>query len=127
MRTFATQIIEAVKGKQIFEKLIVNGICLLDEFEEEIKVNPQYTSEFKKILSYMDFVANGTLLPKTKFREIKGDRIKIKRYEFKSKHLRIYAFNQSGGKIVVMGGYKNNQDADIRQFNSIIKEFLSIE
>ena len=104
MRTFATQIIEAVKGKQIFEKLIVNGLCLLDEFEEEIKVNPQYTSEFKTILSYMDFVANGASLPNTKFREIKGDHIKIKRYEFKSKHLRIYAFNQSGGKIVVIGG-----------------------
>lgn len=125
MRIFATEIIESVRGCQIFEKLLVNGICLLDEFEEIIKGNPQYESEYRTIVAYMNFVSNGSSLPKTKFREIKGDKIKIKRYEFKSEHLRVYAFNQPGGKIVVMGGYKNAQEADIRQFNSIVKEFAS--
>jgi len=125
MRIFATQIIETIKGKQVFEKLLVDGVCLLDEFEEAIKDNPQYTSEFRTLFAYMNFVANGSLLPKTKFREVKGDKIKTKRYEFKSEHLRVYVFNQPGGKMVVMGGYKNTQEADIRQFNSIVKEFTS--
>lgn len=125
MRIFATEIIDAINGKQVFEKLLVDGVCLLDEFEESIKDNPQYTSEFRTLFAYMNFVANGSPLPKTKFREIKGDNIKTKRYEFKSKHLRVYVFNQPGGKMVVMGGFKSTQEADIRQFNSIVTEFTS--
>ena len=35
MRTFATEIFDIVKGRQVFEKLLVNGICLIDEFEKE--------------------------------------------------------------------------------------------
>jgi hypothetical protein len=77
MRIFATQIIEAVKGKQVFEKLLVDNVCLLDEFEKEIQDNPQYSSELKTLYAYMNFVANGSSLPLTKFREIKGDKIKI--------------------------------------------------
>jgi hypothetical protein len=125
MRIFATQIIESVKGQQVFEKLLVNGICLFDEFESEIKGNSQYESEFKTIVAYMDFIANGKSLPQTKFREIKGGKISAKRYEIKSKHLRVYAFSQRGGKIVVLGGYKNNQEADIRHFNSLVKEYIT--
>lgn len=125
MRIFATEIIDAIKGKQVFEKLLVDGVCLLDVFEKAIKDNPQYGSELKTLFAYMNFVANGISLPKTKFREIKGDKINTKRYELKSKHLRLYLFNQLGGKMVVMGGYKNTQEADIRQFNSIVKEFTS--
>jgi hypothetical protein len=125
MRIFATEIIEAVQGKQVFEKLLVDGVCLLDEFEKAIEDNPQYTSELKTLFAYMNLVADGLLLPKTKFREIKGDKINTKRYELKSKHLRIYLFNQPSGKMVVLVGYKNTQEADIRQFNSIVKEFTS--
>ena len=102
MPIFATEILEAIHGKQIFEKLFVDGVCLLDEFEAEIITNPQLCSEFKTIFAYMDFVAEGKNLPNTKFREIKGGNIKTKRYEFKSKHIRIYAFNKPNGKIVVL-------------------------
>ena len=125
MRIFATQIIESVKGWQVFEKLLVDDVCLLDEFEKELKENSQYESEFKTIMAYMDFIANGKSLPNTKFREIKGAKLSVKRYEIKSKHLRVYAFSQPGGKLVVLGGYKNNQEADIRQFNSIVKEYIT--
>jgi len=127
MRIFATEIIESVRGSQVFEKLLVDGECLLDNFEKEVRENPQYASEYKNINAYMDFVANGKSLPQTKFREIKGGNISIKRYEFKSKHLRIYAFSQPGGKIIVLGGYKNTQEGDIRQFNSIVKEYITTQ
>jgi len=30
-----------------------------------------------------------------------------------------------GGKMVVMGGYKNTQEADIRSLHSIVDEYLS--
>lgn len=125
MRIFATQNIESVKGWQVFEKLLVDEVCLLDEFEKELKENSLYESEFKTIMAYMNFIANGKSLPNTKFREIKGGKLSVKRYEIKSKHLRVYAFRQPGGKIVVLGGYKNNQEADIRQFNSIVKEYIT--
>jgi len=125
MRKFATEIFEAVKGKQTFEKLLVDGICLIDEFENEIRQKKQYISELTTIFSYMDLFANGKSLPQTKFREIKGIKSAVKRYEFKSKHLRVYVFNIPGGKMVVMGGYKNTQEADIRSLHSIVDEYLS--
>jgi hypothetical protein len=125
MRKFATEIFEAVKGKQTFEKLLVDGICLIDEFENKIRQNKQYISELTRIFSHMDLLANGSSLPKTKFREIKGSKSAVKRYEFKSKHLRVYVFNIPGGKMVVMGGCKNKQEADIRSFHSIVDEYLS--
>jgi hypothetical protein len=125
MRTFATEIFDIVKGRQVFEKLLVNGICLIDEFEKEIKQKKQYISELTTIFAYMDLYANGSSLPNTKFREIKGSNSAVKRYEFKSKHLRVYVFNIPGGKMVVMGGYKNTQAADIRTFHSIVDEYLS--
>lgn len=127
MRTFATETIKAIQGKQTFEKLTIDGVCLLDEFEAEIKSNPQFQSEYKTILAYMNFAAEGTTLPQKKFREIKGGNIKTKRYEFKSKHLRIYAFHNPNGKIVVLGGYKPTQDKDIKQLNAIVKEYIATQ
>ena len=125
MRIFATEIMEEVKGKQTFEKLVIDGTCFLDEFTKEIEQNPQHYSEYKTIVAYMDFVANGKSLPATKFREIKGGKVNAKRYEFKSKNLRIYAFNKPNGKIVVLGGYKKTQEKDIAHLNSIVKEYLT--
>lgn len=125
MRTFVSEIFEIVQGKKVFEKLFVDNVCLIEEFEQKIQANPQYISELKSIYAYMNFVASGRTLPKTKFREIKGDKITQKRYEFKSKNLRVYAFSIFGGKMVVLGGYKNNQEADIRKFNSIVKEYFA--
>mgnify|MGYP000881667931 FL=1 len=104
---------------------LVDGICLIDEFENEIRQKKQYISELTTIFSYMDLFANGKSLPQTKFREIKGIKSAVKRYEFKSKHLRVYVFNIPGGKMVVMGGYKNTQEADIRSLHSIVDEYLS--
>jgi len=124
MRIFVTETIDAIHGQQTFEKLFVDGVCHLDEFEAEIKSNAQLYSEYKTIFAYMDFVANGKTLPKTKFREIKGENIQTKRYEFKSKHLRIYVFNKPNGKIVVLAGYKLTQDKDIKHLNAIVKEYI---
>lgn len=125
MRTFATETLEAIRGKQTFEKLSIDGVCLLDEFEVEIKSNAQLYAEYKTIFAYMNFVAEGKSLPKTRFREIKGEKIQTKRYEFKSKHLRIYAFHKPNGKVVVLGGYKHTQDNDIKKLNAIVKEYIT--
>jgi hypothetical protein len=121
MPNFAFLKIEAIRCSKInFRKLSRNGVCLLDEFEKEIKDNPQYTSEFKTLLAYIELYSSGLVLPERKFREIKS--AKYKQYEFKSKNLRIYAVSGEGSKIIVTGGYKKNQKKDINQLKSISKE-----
>ena len=110
MSKFALEEIDSIRGKQIFSKLIMDGICLFDEFAS--KLEEQYKS------------ANLQSLPDTKFRELKGGKGDVKEYEFKSRHLRVYVMQQKGGKIIVIGGYKNNQSKDILSFRSIKKQFL---
>ncbi len=48
---------------------------------------------------------------------------KLKEYEFKSKHLRIYVMKVKHGKLVVLGGTKNAQKKEIKRFRSIKKDY----
>ncbi|AGY54852.1 hypothetical protein BRDCF_p2225 [Bacteroidales bacterium CF] len=77
------------------------------------------------IYLYMEEVANLRSLPRTKFRELKGVKGKIKEYEFKSEHLRVYAIKQPNCKLIVMCGYKNTQDEDIKKFRSLKDRYIS--
>lgn len=98
---------------------------MFDEFEKEIEHRGQYEEELYAIYSLMEDVADNKLLPKEKFRDItikKKD--KIKEYEFKSKHLRVYAIKAPDGKVLVMGGYKNHQKKDIKKFRSIKDKYI---
>ncbi len=123
MRNFAVQKIDIIKGKVVFNKLIVDGVSLLDEFENSLE--EQYESEMQSIYLYMEEVANLRSLPKSKFRELKDVKGDVKEYEFKSKHLRVYAIKQSNCKLIVMCGYKNTQDRDIIKFRSLKTRYIS--
>lgn len=122
MSKFALEKIDLIKGKQVFNKLLVDGVAPFDRFTEELE--EQYKNELGAIYYLMEEVANLQSLPKTKFRELKGGKGDVKEYEFKSKHLRVYAIHQKNGKIVVMGGYKNSQDKDISAFRSLKKQYI---
>lgn len=124
MSKFALEKIDAVNGRQDFQKLVINDKCLFDEFENEIRERDRYTNELAMVYQYMQYVADCRTLPKTKFRDITPDNEKVKEYEFKTKHLRIYAIKKANGKIIIMGGFKNNQSKDIRKFQSIKKQYL---
>lgn len=125
MHTFALKKIEAVVGKQQFFELVIDSESQYKKFSEEIENNPQYFSEHKTILAYMNLVANLNMLPKTKFRDITPAKEKVKEYEFKSDHLRVYTFHlEKTGKIVAYWGYKNTQEGDIKKFRSIKHRFL---
>lgn len=124
MSKFALHNIEAINGKQLFFQLEINGTKQLDAFEEQL-IGTRYFSEFKTALALMDFVANNKTLPDTKFKDITPKKEIVKEYEFKTKHLRIYAIHKPGGKIIVLGGFKNNQKSDIKLFRSIKKQFLT--
>ena len=114
---------ELIKGKKVFYELLKDGRSLLSEFEEDIQ--SRYESEYKTILAYMNLVADNNSVPTAKFKPLKGNKDGINEYEFRSKHLRIYLIQlEPHGKIIILGGYKNQQEKDIRQFRSIKKQYL---
>lgn len=123
MSKFALENIDAVKGIQTFEKLLINGIAPFDMFEEELEKKDRISLE--KIYFYMNEVANNRTLPSTKFKDVTPRKEKVKEYEFKDGNLRVYAIKKSGGKIIIIGGYKNRQKDDFRKFRSIKKQYLS--
>lgn len=123
---FSLKEYDIIRGKQIFYELFKDERSFLQEFIEDIESNPQYISEYKRIVSYMEMVANNNGVPDTKFKPLKGNKDGCKEYEFKSKHLRIYLIHLSPhGKIIILGGYKNQQAEDITKFRSLKKQYLS--
>lgn len=105
---------------------MINNKAQFDQFSEQIKRDGRYYAELLSILAYMELVAQLKLLPKTKFRDISPKNEQLKDYEFKSKHLRVYAFHlEHTGKIVVYAGFKNTQPEDIRKFRMLKKQFLN--
>jgi hypothetical protein len=125
MPKFALIKIDQVKGKINFYKLGIEGKCDFDEFCEAFE-----TAEEKKILltlyAIMDSVANLSLLPKTKFRELKGRKKsdKTKDYEIKKDTIRIYLFKDVVGNIVVFGSSKQNQKEDIVRLRKLKEEYI---
>lgn len=126
MSKFALHKIDVIKGKQNFCQLVIDGVKQLDRFEAELEKSTTYFSEYKTILTYMEYIAENRTLPATKFKDITPKKEVIREYEFKSKHLRIYAIQKKGGKIIVLCGFKKNQKNDIKRFRSL-KKSLSVE
>ncbi len=124
MHTFALEKIKSVKGKQSFFKLIKHNKCYFDDFEADIKQTGNYQSELISLYVFMEYLAEGQSLPKTKFRDITPKKEVVKEYELKTKHLRLYLIKQQNGKVVVLGGQKNEQKKDLHQFRAIKKQFL---
>ena len=122
MAVFSLKPIESIQGIQSFEQLVIDGTPVLDAYEEQLE--EQYATEFQVILAYMDFVARLQHLPDTKFKDITPRRETVREFEFKSRHLRVYAISKRAGKIVVLGGYKNRQKRDIISFRSLKRQYL---
>lgn len=122
MAIFALRHINAVRGTQSFEKLVVNGIAPFDVFEQGLGKSDKRS--LAKIYFYMNEVANNRPLPKTKFRDVTPEKERVKEYEFKDGNLRVYGISTYGGKIIIMGGFKNRQEKDFRAFRSLKKQYL---
>lgn len=123
MSIFALKEVEEVlNGKISFYKLVMDEICLYDEFCEEIENNKVNLSSLNKIRTYMNLMAkDNSRLPVNKFNSIKKDN-KVVGYEFKDNLLRVYIFKKDPNIFIIMGGYKKNQKKDISKFLRIIKE-----
>jgi hypothetical protein len=124
MHRFALERIKEISGQQSFDKLIIDGNCPFDKYEETIQSSPRDRKKLGSIYQYMQQVADLRSLPPKKFKDITPDGERVKEYEFKKDNLRVYAFKKEGGKIVVIGGYKNTQKRDLRKFRSIKAQYL---
>lgn len=128
MPIFALRKIEAIKGKQEFDKLVVDGKCPFDEFENSL--GAQYKAELAGIYNYMQNVADLKPVPEAKYHfydKNKKQRGKdgVREFEFKSKHLRVYGITKKNGKIVIYGGTKANQVHDSAEFRRIKNLYIS--
>lgn len=123
MPIFELEIVKEIRGCQRFDKLKIDGISPIDIFTDNLE--KQYETEMDSIYLYMDSVANMKSLPYSKFHPLDTNNVDgYKEYEFKTKHLRVYVIKQPGGKIIVMGGYKNSQKRDIASFRALKKQYL---
>ena len=123
MPTFALQKIEAIKGKQEFEKLVVDGKCPFDEFEKGLEERDR--KEMVGIYNSMQAIADLRSLPYKKFHFYDEGENGVREFEFKSKNLRVYGITKKNGKIVIYGGTKANQVHDSAEFRRIKNLFLS--
>jgi hypothetical protein len=128
MPIFAICKIEAIDGKQEFDKLIIDGKCPFDEFENSLE--ERYKAEMAGIYHYMQDVADLKTLPRTKFHFYDNDKRKknqggVREFEFKTKHLRVYGITQTNGKLVITGGTKANQKTDQNEFRKLKNLYLT--
>ena len=125
MKEYSLIKIEEIDGKQVFYKLAIDGVCQFDEYVNEIITDGQYIEEYTSLVANMEDIANNNLLPKTKFRDITSSKKdKVKEYEFKTKHLRVYAIKNDAGKLILLGGYKNSQKKYINKFRALKYSYL---
>ena len=125
MTKFAFKKIEEINCLQDIVKLEVDESCYFDIFQEEIyKSGSQYITELGMILQYIERDGNGQGVADKK-KDITPKKTKIKEYEYRTKHLRIYAIKQKGGKIIILGGFKNRQKKDIKKFRQIKNQLIN--
>ena len=126
MYTFALQEIEEIKGRLKIFKLLVNGTCEYDEFEKQIEADGNLKSELITIETRLYDIADLKSLPQTKFRDITPKNASNKEYEIKTRNLRVYLFHEKNtGRVIVCGGKKGTQKADIKHFRNIKREYFN--
>lgn len=122
MADYSLKHMDAIVGKQSFDMLVKDGVCIFEEFENNL--NPTYKKELGGIYATMDDVANLRTPPGTRYHPYNDAKSEVREYEFKSKHLRVYAIEKPGGKIVIMGGTKANQPKDQSLFRKYKKQYI---
>ena len=122
MVKYTLERMEQIRGQQVFDKLVVDGVAPFDRFIDELEES--FRSEVKSMYAYMDAVANLQSLPNTKFHPYSDGKDGFREFEFKTKHLRVYAIEQKGGKIIILGGKKTNQAKDQVEFRRFKKGYI---
>ena len=111
---YETRPFEYVNNKDCrFYEASVNGKYLYQEFLIGLKDKKNDLRKLNSIYAYMDQFG-ALLLPKTKFRHI-GDKQHPDLYEFKKNDIRVYVIMRKPNVFVVLGGYKGEQNSDIKR------------
>jgi len=120
---YEEKIFEPINNKTYeFREVSVNGRFLFQEFIDNLKDTPKDMKKIMQIYAYMNEFSPSTLLPKTKFRQIKG----VKRddvYEFKKDDIRIYVIKRYPSIFIILGAYKGTQDKSINRIDKLFGGF----
>ncbi len=124
MTKFVIRVVEEIKAREIVMQLCIYGVGQLDLFEKQL-VGTTFRSEYKSLMSFIQHFANGGE-PGRKVKYLKGSEGPTE-FEFISKHLRIYAIQRPGRKLIIYGGIKKASDSrdNIDTFRAIKKEYLN--
>lgn len=125
MPKFETKIIEEIKAKEIVEELYIDGVGQIELFENQLS-GTTYKSELEDLLIFIQHFANGGT-PGRKVKYLKNPTIGGTEFEFISKHIRLYAIQRPGKKIVLFGGTKKATDSsdNIKAFRLIKEKFIA--
>jgi hypothetical protein len=94
-------------------------------FEKEIEKEGNLLSELRTIETRLHELSDCKSLPVKKFRDITPKNANNKEYEIKTHHLRVYLFHEKNtGRIIVSGGKKGSQTADIKHFRKVKNEYF---
>lgn len=140
MSKFDLKRIYGVKGKQAFYQLTINDspdfdgaetdeeknarkTGVLDEYEKNLE--ERYLKDIDMIYAYMNMVANNDHIPGKKYHQLDRDKNDpYPDFEFKHGDLRVYGVKIEGGKIIFLGGYKNEQKRDLRALRSLKEQYF---
>ena len=98
---------------------------MADEFRIEVMAASNLAHEWGDMQAVLADVANGVRVPPSRYKKLSvGKKLKYSVFEAKSRHLRLYLFEEKGtGLIMIMGGKKTEQKEDIKVVKKIVKEY----
>lgn len=141
MSKFVIKNIKSVCGKQVFKQLVIveNNVDIkklqqdIDENKSDVtgvfddyenSLEDIYKSSLNGIITIMNLVADLQSVPVQKLRDVTPKKELVKEFEFKYGDLRVYAIKIPNGKLILLGGYKNNQKPDFAKFRSLKGQYL---
>lgn len=126
MPKFTFERIKAVTGKaHKVLQLQIDNVKQLDYFLENLK-GTQYQAEYETLISWIAYYSEGGDIGDGRLKELKGMKSKTdKFYEFRSKHLRLYAVKGDTAKIIILCGYKKDQVKDLSSLTTLHKAIFN--
>jgi hypothetical protein len=131
--TFELHLLDQVRGKLKFYKLLKNDQCPFDDFLTQLAQEGNLVAEVYSAFNLLEQVANNRPLPGTKCHPLgpaythqaNGKSYRVRQHEIKTKNLRVYYFHlHPTGEIVVLAGKKSTQQEDINAFDNLVSQYL---
>jgi hypothetical protein len=140
MPKFDLKKIDAFEGKQQFYQLTIDDTPnysnllpgelendrktgVLDEYEAQLQT--QDRKDLASIYAYMERISNNQHVDGTKYHTLgRPSNDPYTDFEFKKGKLRVYGIQTPDGKVIVLGGFKKKEDANIKRLRSLKKQYF---